>query len=279
MLTRYVLCVLLFVACGVCGCGTEMLWNSAGGSGAAATLRPEIVGVCVTKPDPENQFGGSSVMGRQPGTSIHLRIRDENRNFIAIRKDSSVHLRVNGDVLPIPESTSFGFMSNISDDGHTCTIPVHSESLPPAMASSLLVEGTIGLVAARDATTIEHTFKLKKGSQLTLGDIPVKVSDLDEPWNKEYAIQVQFQGQQPFDAIQKVEFLDENDQLIESASAGRSNISFNDNHTYSISYSLKRQPSRITARVTYYQVTEDIDVPVHLETGLGIGGNPGQRSE
>ena len=270
--------ILVLAGCGIQGSQSAAVSKIvAGNNNSPASDRADrgnldVVGISVVKPDPNNKFGGSSVPGLQPGTTIHLRIRDASRNFITVKSDSSIQLAARGKTLTEKSSTNFGFMAQISDDGHTCTIPIHGEHLPPARSNALDVKGKVGLVAASDPTTDIQVFALKKGSKLKLAGMPVEISELGKPWQDDYAVQVQFQAKQPFDAIQNIDFFDESDQPIKSAPSGRTNFGINGSYTYSIGYSLKRKPAKLKAEVTYFQYTEDIEIPVDFQVGLGVAG-------
>ena len=268
----------LVLCIGGCGMGnsnsaavSSMVVSNASHRATTNSENIDVVGISIVKPDPKNQYGGSAIPGQQPGTTVHVRIRDEQRNFISIKKDSKVKLLAHGQSLTDKTPTSFGFMAQISDDGHSCTIPIHGKNLPPADTNSLQVKGKIGLVAASDSTTDKQVFAVKKGYKFELAGVPVEISEIGKPWNDEFAVDIQFQSTKPFDAIQQIEFFDESGKPIESTASGKTNWGIGGSYTYTVGYSLKRKTKKVVAEVKYFKSTEQIEIPVDFQVGLGIG--------
>jgi len=238
----------------------------------------DLVGVAVTMADTDNEYGGSAVMGRSPGVEVSLRIVDKNAFFTGLaEKDgeglSSLKLFTD-DGKELTSESSFGgwgFNADISENGQRVTVPVSASGMPPAGTTKLHVRGTVVLVAASDPATEDSAFDVTKGAELKLGNVPVKLSEVEEdPWGEE-GLMLAFETSKSLDAISEVVFLDAAGKVIESSSGGSSSFGFGDQMNYSKSYNLKSKPKKITVRVKYFKSTGEVKIPVDLPVTLSLG--------
>jgi hypothetical protein len=143
-------------------------------------------------------------------------------------------------------SGGMGFSSHISDDGHTVTLPISASQLPPQGSDQIKVVGTIKLSVGSDPKTESVNFAPKAETKLKLAAT-----------NKS------------LDYIQSIKFLDGKNE-IESSQQGKSSLGLGEQTTHSISYMLKAKPKTVTAQVTYFGATKQVDVPVNLSVGLSL---------
>lgn len=238
----------------------------------------DLVGVAITLPDANNEYGGSAIPGRSAGVEVNLRIVDAKQFFTGLAEkngqpvSSLKFFTEDGTELPDENSSpdlSFGW--DISKDGHRVTIPFGASTVPAAGTTKLHVRGTVVLVAAKDPTTEENSFDVKKGTQLKLGNVPVKLSEIQEDQNGETGMTLTFETDKSLDTIQDVVFLDEGGKTIESSSGGGGSFGFGDKMTYSSSFNLKAKVKKITVRVKYFKSTEEAKVVVDLPVTLSLG--------
>ena len=238
----------------------------------------DLVGVAITLPDADNEYGGSAIPGRSAGVEVNLRIVDAKQFFTGLAEkngqpvSSLKFFTEDGTELPDENSSpdlSFGW--DISKDGHRVTIPFGASTVPAAGTTKLHVRGTVVLVAAKDPTTEENSFDVKKGTQLKLGNVPVKLSEIQEDQNGETGMTLTFETDKSLDTIQDVVFLDEGGKTIESSSGGGGSFGFGDKMTYSSSFNLKAKVKKITVRVKYFKSTEEAKVVVDLPVTLSLG--------
>ncbi len=239
----------------------------------------DIVGLSVTSPRPDSEYGESAVLGRQAGTEVHLRCRDKNKFFIGLaEKDgesrSSVRLLDDdGKELPNDDNYSmFGFASEFSDDGHEVLIPVSASGLPPAECAKIHVRGTLVLISGKDETTESVTFEVSQGIKTKLGNVDVQLSEIEESPYGEPGWMLSFESSQDMDAIAEIKFMDEAGKELESTSAGGGSYGFDDQMTYTRNIVIEGgQPAKLTAQVRYFKSTEDVSIPVDLPVTLGLG--------
>lgn len=258
--------------------GSFLVFAGSGGpllSGLQSPPKAEIVGISVTRPAPESEFGGSMVPGRSPGVEVHLRIEDPKAFFISAGSEDQA-----GEGKPaifdstgkeFPAGMSFGFNTSISEDGHAVTFPVSTPELPSSGASGLHVRGTVVLIAGRDSVTEETALTLTPGTEIRLGGVAAKLSTVEDNSFGEEGLMLGFESSKPFDAIQELVFLDEKGTVLESGSAGSGSFGFNDQMTYSRNYALVAKPEKVTLRVRYFKATEAVKIPVDLPVTLSLG--------
>ncbi len=237
-----------------------------------------LVGVSVTLADADNEMGGSAVMGRSPGVEVHFRIVDEKAFYTGLAEkggegvsslklfsDDGKELKNEG------YSGGIGFGSDISENGQRVTLPFSASSLPAAGTTQLHLRGTVVLVAAKDAATDESSFNVEKGAELKLGNVPVKLSEIEEDPFGEEGLMLSFETNKSLDAIQEIAFMDESGKEIESSSGGGGSFGFGDEMTYSKNFNLKAKPKKIKVRVKYFKSTEQVKVEIDLPVTLSLG--------
>lgn len=244
---------------------------------AQTESQAKVVGVSVSLPDPDSEYGGGAVFGQQPGTAVYVQVRNEELFFTGLAKDgdedktSMKLLDETGKEIENENSfSSFGFGTNVSEDGHTVTIPVNASGLPPKDAGRIQVKGTIVLVVAKDEKTDEVAMELEQGAKLKLGNVDVRISEIEKDPYGDDGWALSFESSQSMDAIAELTFLDGSGKEMESNSTGGYESGFSGEMTYSRSYMVNGKTDKLSVRVRYFQTTEELEIPVDLPVTLGL---------
>lgn len=234
--------------------------------------RLEVAAVSIAKANPQAQFGEGLSRFRSPGVEVDVYFALPGETILGINgKDSRITLAsdVGGD-LPLQDRFDGPFNLNIDDEKNSGVIQIQSEKLPEKKATRLSIKGEFVLTVGRDSKTDEVEVKLEKGSPLKIGAIDAEVGEIGEGYGDEFKQVVEISAKQSFDAIAKVEFLDNKGKVIRSEDAGFGSFGFNDQMTYSRSWQIASDAKTVRMRVTYFQKTDSIRLPANLEFGLGL---------
>ena len=244
---------------------------------AQSETQVKVVGVSVVLPDPDSEYGGAVVPGRQPGTEVYVQVRNDKMFFTGLAKngdDEKSSLKLldeKGRELDNENNFgSFGFGTNASEDGHRITIPVNATGMPPKDAGKIQVKGTIVLVAAKDEKTDDVAIELKQGAKLKLGNVDVILSELEEDPYGDDGWSLSFESSKSLDTIAEISFLDGSGKKMESSANGNSQSGFSGEMTYTRYYSVTGKTDKLSARVRYFQTTEEVEVAVDLPVTLGL---------
>jgi hypothetical protein len=242
---------------------------------ARPTVRAVSLSAALT--DPESEYGGSFVLGRQPGIEVVIMANDPKSFFVAVvdqgREKTELRLMVDGK--PLKDERGFsniGFMSNISENGQRVTVPITATELPPKGTRLLKVAGTLILRAGGDEKTDKVRFQVVEGENVRLGPVSAKISDLSEFDFDGPTTNINFETNQSLEAISAIKFFGEDGQALEASSGGSSSFGFGNQMTYTRGFQIKGKPTTLTAEVTYFGSTRTITVPVDLELDLSLGG-------
>ncbi len=236
----------------------------------------DVVGVSVSLPDPDNEYGQSLVPGRSPGVEVHVRVQDKSKTFIGVvdaeNNPEAVTALHDGSGNAMAAGSSFGgFGNNISEDGHSVTVQVSSSDVPPAGSNSLQVKGTVILLAGADEKTEDAALTLATDSTVKLGGIEAKVTQADAGGDED-SCWFGLEANKSFDTIAEFKFLDAAGKELEGQSMGDSSFGFGDEMTYQKNFSVAAKPgSKITVRIRYFKSTEEVKIPIDLAVSLGLG--------
>jgi hypothetical protein len=102
--------------------------------------------------------------------------------------------------------------------------------------------------------------------------LPVEIENTQEQdWGDQRSFVVTFKSSKSFDSIQKLRFLDANGKEIESQVTGSSSMGIAAQMMHMRDYSLKEKPAgKVMVEVTYFQKSEQLQVPVDVEVGVGL---------
>ncbi len=235
----------------------------------------KAIGLSITLPDPDNEFGQSFVMGRSAGVEITLLVEDKDKFVISVIDEGNdkTELKISADGKTLENKQDFsriGFMSNISPDGHRVSLPAMASEVPPPGTKSLHVDGTIAILVGSDSKKETVAFKPVVDEKVKLGGIETKIASVEEQNFGEPMTVVNFESQQSLDTIQTIKFLDAEGKELQSSSGGSSSFGFGGQTTYSRSYQIAGSPKSLSAELTYFGSTKVAKIPVKFDFGLGL---------
>jgi hypothetical protein len=232
-----------------------------------------VVGLSVAHKDPDSRFDQSLVPSMPVGTQVYVRIQLAGRTVLRVNgKATQIELRnADGEALEGGGENDFAFFASIAEDRQSVIVPIKATAAPAPGTTSLRLEGEIACDCGSDPTSRTADVKIAVDEELTLGELQVKVTTVDDGFEPD-AKMISFESKSPFDALSSVEFLDTSGEVIESSSGGSSSFGFADEMTYSRSYQVKSSPEKIAKiKVAYFQKVETVKVPVDLKFGLDLG--------
>lgn len=242
----------------------------------------QVIGLEVYSPSPtdpsEAEVGG---FGKEPGTSLYLKISGNNRIIVAIDKNASKLLRFVDDTkrdLSKERASEgprgFGFRrswlddKSISKDGKTCIVQVSSQQTPHPKASELALKANIVLsCGASEKSEQLENIALKVGTEFKVGDMTIKIDNVEKPEWGEDALTVELSTSGDLAKIKALDFIDTNGQKIESRQTGWGRSG---GRTTSKSFNLKKKADTVTLAVTYFEKVEQVKIPLDLRAGIGL---------
>ena len=166
-----------------------------------------------------------------------------------------------------------GHFARISEDGKAALVEITGRGLPTAGATKLNAEGTLVVQTASKKSVVKSaSFELKKGSQVTVGDIVITVNKVGKPSFGDDKLEVEIQtGNKALETVAEVKFLTAAGKVIESRGSGSSSMGFGKKFTYGRSFNLKQAVSGQV--VLQFEIWTDIaEKKVPFSVSAGIGG-------
>lgn len=238
----------------------------------------DVVGLSVTKPDPDSQFGWSLIPGRNAGTEVHIRLTAAGQTILSVataKSDGAGELGIavsgGGKLKAGSGGGDLNFLAQISEDGQHCTLPIQSDDLPPAGTRALTVTGRVKITTGNDLQTQRVKIELKPEAQFQIGTHKLELSDVEDDMFGEDAWSLTFQSSQSLATIKEFKFFDDAGQEIESSAAGSHSFGFGNQMTYGRSFRVMGKPTSVHVEASYFASTQDIEVPIDLTCELGLG--------
>lgn len=241
----------------------------------------QLVGIKVFAPDPKKP-SQSQVPGQNPGTTLYLKIQQEDKYFVALDKAGSKLLAFTDDKgtdLSKKDTQAFGqnwlgSFPTISKDGHECLIEVGSKHTPRADAANLLLKANIVITCGSDEKTVrQENVALKAGSTISLGSMSIKIDTVGKPVWGDAQLSVRFSSNEVFAKIKHWEFLAPDGKEIEHQRRSGGSTEFDGKMTYFVTYELQKKVDTVTLSLTYFDKMEALLVPIDLKSGVGMGPN------
>ncbi|MFP4056634.1 MAG: hypothetical protein ACLF0G_07185 [Candidatus Brocadiia bacterium] len=239
----------------------------------------EVVALSLAKKDPDSKFGQSFALGQRAGTSVNVRIVHEGKTFVKVMDRASklaAFADDKGTDLTTAEKPRFGMnrwlaRSQVADDGKSCVVEIRSDAVPASGATALALKATIAIRCGSDVQTAEQKdVALEKGTAITTGPIPMKITKASKPQWGDAELSITLQSDKSFDAIKSLAFVDAQGNEIKCRKTGSTRMGFGDQFTYTREYSLEKKIDKATLRVEYYGKTEVLNVPVEATVGVGL---------
>jgi hypothetical protein len=219
-----------------------------------------------------------SRFGIKTYTTVSLYVSMPGKTIIKLDRDACMLTEFTDDkgtVLAKPGNGK-GFQSwlgsfpHIAKDGHSCTPSVHSEKLPAAGASALILDARLAFICGEAPKTAQCDVSLTKGTPVKLGMVATKIKKVGKPSYGKMKLSVTFTSSQSFDTIRKLVFLDSAGKEIKSRGSGNGSSTFGSKKTYSRTYDLAKKVDKVTIKIDYWGKIETVTVPVKLNVQMGL---------
>ena len=252
-----------------------VLWGMADSQVAFAfqDIDVSVVGLAITKEDPESEYGESMVPGLQAGTTVYVRVQLPKRTVIKITQSKDTPLSIKdstGKTLP-DSGSDFGFMSSISDDGKTVLVPVSANTVPAEGAKSITISGTVTLICGADPKTEEVAVEIASGKKVELAGIEFEISDIQDSFMLDDGQMFELQSKTSPSQIKSIKAILANGKRVEVSPSGSSEFGFGDDITFGRSYDVPCKVASIKKlEVTFFENVEEVNVPMDLSVELGF---------
>jgi hypothetical protein len=155
--------------------------------------------------------------------------------------------------------------ASISKDKHSCAVRLRGQNAPAAGASKIRLKASLVVVCGSGEKTAEKKdVKVEKGTKEKVGPVELEVP---APFPGG-SYQVVFRSDLP--VIKNVEFLDADGKAVKSF-GGFTQPPLFDNAKYQTTYTLTdKKVTKVTVKLTYYEKTEKVKVPLDLSFGVGL---------
>ncbi|MHC4981840.1 MAG: hypothetical protein ACYTF6_01565 [Planctomycetota bacterium] len=249
-------------------------------AGQAKGDEPEVVvaGIEVFRPDPSEKQGRSFIFGRLAGTTIHLLVKIPRGSIVAVERGASVLKEFADDKnkpLGKPGGDDFtggwlGSFVKIAEDRRSCTLQIESDELPSAAARELRVRANLVLTCGSNAKTSRKNVTLEKGKRFMLGSLPVEIADVGESKWQPGGLAVELVSSRNFKLIRELTAVGPDGKPISVSKVSSSRSSIGKEVTYTARYELDKKVTSATFKVSYFEKTENVSVPIDLTVGVGL---------
>lgn len=217
------------------------------------------------------------------GTSVALLIRRAEGGIIGIDRDASTITRFQDstgtDLLKQPEKKGaammvsgrggYGMMPRITKDRSAAIIKLNGPAVPAKGATAVKAQGTIVLVCANSKKHFTQPIKLKVGSKVTVGPVPLEITKVAKPRWGNAAMAVTFTATQPLDAIAGISF-SSHGQKIETRDGGQSSMKAFNTIKVEKTINFAKKIDAATIGIEAWQDIKRVKVPFDLTIGVGL---------
>lgn len=240
-----------------------------------------VVGVSVAMPDPNDKFGQSMAKGLSGGTGVHFAIATPNNFLVAIDRESCKLAAFTDDkgaalAAAAAKAGEFGESwlgpwTEIDASGHLAKISIVSSKLPTRGAKAVSIKAIVGYISGIGSKNFEQKdVPLAKGAKITVGPVPMEIEQTSAANFDGPSLTVEFKSNKSFDAIRSLSFVGSDGKQIESSPSGSGSMGFAGNMTYTRAYSLKGSPQKATLKISCFERTEKIAIPIDVTVGVGL---------
>ncbi|HEX5269954.1 MAG TPA: hypothetical protein VFW33_05685 [Gemmataceae bacterium] len=156
----------------------------------------------------------------------------------------------------------------INPEGDVCTVHVNGQAPPAKGAAKLHIKGTVVLTCGKDEKSADKKeIAIKKDSKVTVGDFTIQVDD-DGAMFGGPRLSVTSEKQN----LKGVEFFDAKGEAIKLFFPPYRQSFFQPGGKvrYGLSATLPKKADSVTVKVSYFDKTEAVSVPIDLEFGVGL---------
>jgi hypothetical protein len=163
--------------------------------------------------------------------------------------------------------TGFDAWPKKSKDTKAILIDALTPAAPKEGASTIALKGKLIIsVGTKTETTETKDVALGVGEKIKAGSLELEIERLGKGWG-DYEFSLALKGKGRMAIIKAVQFLDENGKEIESSPSGSASYG----EEFTIDYQLKKKVSKATVKVECWSDLKDVEVPLDIKTGIGIG--------
>jgi hypothetical protein len=212
------------------------------------------------------------------GTTVSLMVFLPEGGIVEFKKDGSklesVTDNKDTDLTKSVKKSAFGtvagfdaWTSKKSNDTKAMLFDVVCPGVPKEGATEIAVKGKIVISLGSKTETVEtKDVEIKLESKIKAGIAEMEISNLGKGWG-DYAMSISLKGKGSMSAIKAISFLDGNGKEIESNRGGYTAWG----EEFTLDYQLKKKVDKATVKVEYWTDLKDVEIPVNIKTGIGIG--------
>ncbi|NIA07274.1 MAG: hypothetical protein GWP14_06515 [Actinobacteria bacterium] len=241
-----------------------------------STMTVLLIGLAIFRPDLKDPSQSEVGFGNKPGTTLHVKIMQQDKFIIDVDDKASKLLSFTDDKgtdLSKQKQKRFGqgwlaSFPKIAEDGQSCIIEIRSDRLPKAEAGQITVKAQIALTCGSgEKTERVENVSLKPDITLNVGPMAIKIAKVGKPDWGNAKLNIQLSTKQNLANIKTVEFFDTDGQEIKSRQTG--SMSSN-NVVFMKSYNLDKKVDTATISVTYFEKVESVTVPIDIRASVGL---------
>ena len=238
----------------------------------------QVVGLQIVRPLPGDE-GKQSLTGRRTGTVLTIRAARTDEHLLGVDAKLSALEAFTDDRKTQLVSESGKLLRTWLDgrtwagpDGRNCLFEVFSMRTPARGARQLRLKARMVLKCGRDGAAAEQAdFRLAKGSRLTVGPAPMKVTGVQRG---DRTTIFTLSTESSTERIACIRFLDAGGKEIDTQLLEESVVGFMGNTFYDRTYCLKtaepRRINSVTVRVEYFNRIRKLVVPVDVTATVGL---------
>jgi len=241
----------------------------------AQSPQAELAGFAIAKPDGNSRFDQSMIPGYPAGLQVIVNLKAPEHHVIDVTAENA-NLKLTdseGGELKLVND-DFGFLQEIAEDANSAMVRIRSERIPASGTKFLQLSGNVVVTCGTELTSSETAFAAQVDSEVTVGNVPAKLTSLESSFMEEGAVTLEFESSEKFDFIQSLTVITKSGRDIESKPSGSSKWGFNDQMTYTQSFDVKVEPADIAKlKVSFFRKTEEVKIPCAIKFGLGLDVN------
>ena len=235
-----------------------------------------VVGLSVALPDPNNKAGMSLAGNLSVGTKIHFTLVRKDRVIVRIDKKAgklTVFADDKGKSLIRKKKWGrgdFGSFPKISKDGHRLKFSVTTEKTPTPKARNIRVKGHVVVqCGSNEKTGSQKNVALTKGTAVSIGPLVGKITNAGKPeWgggDSKFQVSIESTAD-AFARVKVLKAIGADGKPIECRPSGWSQ----GGASRTQNYGLKKKVAKATIRLTYFDKTEMLRVPIDHTLGVGL---------
>jgi hypothetical protein len=158
------------------------------------------------------------------------------------------------------------FDMRVSKDGKNCLVNMYFPGVPVTGATKVILKATLVVLEGKDEKSEEKKDMTLTEAGTEVGQFVVAAPKFIKPFGNRTPVEIL----SPSNNIKEVKFFDGNGNALMTHFISR-NPTFDAKPRYRVEYDVENLPKNFTVRIAYFGRTEQVQVPVDLETGIGIG--------